>query len=113
MQNPFIDIRYHDWYGKLGYDELARLKFDERKVEQEYSCSCNQIPIEQECRKVFKTGGFYTKAEVKRMLQNIYDNLGFMGRKAKSTELGLYLNVKERMIKDDKGNRKEGYEILP
>ena len=113
LQNPFIDIRYHDWYGKLGYDELARLKFDERKVEQEYSCSCNQIPIEQECRKVFKTGGFYTKAEVKRMLQNIYDNLGFMGRKAKSTELGLYLNVKERMIKDDKGNRKEGYEILP
>ena len=47
------------------------------------------------------------------MLQNIYDSLGLIGRKAKSTELGSYLNAKERMITDDEGNRKEGYEILP
>lgn len=113
LQNPFIDIRYHDWYGKLGYDELARLNFDEQKVEQEYNSFCNQIPIAQECRNVFETGKFYTKAEVKRMLQNIYDSLGLTGRKAKSTELGSYLNAKERMITDDEGNRKEGYEILP
>lgn len=113
LQNPFIDIRYHDWYGKLGYDKLARLNFDEQKVEQEYNSFCNHEPIAQECRNVFETGRFYTKAEVKRMLQNIYDSLGLIGRKAKSTELGSYLNTKERMITDDEGNRKEGYEILP
>ena len=113
LQNPFIDIRYHDWYGKLGYDKLARLNFDEQKVEQEYNSFCNHEPIAQECRNVFETGRFYTKAEVKRMLQNIYDSLGLIGRKAKSTELGSYLNAKERMITDDEGNRKEGYEILP
>ena len=33
LQNPFIDIHYHDWYDKLGYDELARLNFDVQKVE--------------------------------------------------------------------------------
>ncbi len=113
LQNPFIDIRYHDWYGKLGYDKLARLNFDEQKVEQEYNSFCNHEPIAQECRNVFETGRFYTKAEVKRILQNIYDSLGLIGRKAKSTELGSYLNAKERMITDDEGNRKEGYEILP
>ena len=113
LQNPFIDIRFHDWYGKLGYNELKRLNFDEQKVEQEYNSFCNQVPIAQECRNVFETGRFYTKAEVKRMLQNIYDSLGLIGRKAKSTELGSYLNAKERMITDDEGNRKEGYEILP
>lgn len=113
LQNPFIDIRYHDWYGKLGYDKLARLNFDEQKVEQEYNSFCNHEPIAQECRNVFETGRFYTKAEVKRMLQNIYDSLGLIGRKAKSTELGSYLNAKKRMITDDEGNRKEGYEILP
>lgn len=113
LQNPFIDIRYHDWYGKLGYDKLARLNFDEQKVEQEYNSFCNHEPIAQECRNVSETGRFYTKAEVKRMLQNIYDSLGLIGRKAKSTELGSYLNAKERMITDDEGNRKEGYEILP
>ena len=113
LQNPFIDIRFHDWYGKLGYNELKRLNFDEQKVEQEYNSFCNHEPIAQECRNVFETGRFYTKAEVKRMLQNIYDSLGLIGRKAKSTELGSYLNAKERMITDDEGNRKEGYEILP
>lgn len=113
LQNPFIDIRFHDWYGKLGYEKLARLNFDEQKVEQEYNSFCNQVPIAQECRNVFETGRFYTKAEVKRMLQNIYDSLGLIGRKAKSTEIGSYLNAKERMITDDEGNRKECYEILP
>lgn len=113
LQNPFIDIRYHDWYGKLGYDKLARLNFDEQKVEQEYNSFCNHEPIAQGCRNVFETGRFYTKAEVKRMLQNIYDSLGLIGRKAKSTELSQYIPVREHMIADGEGNRKGGYEILP
>lgn len=113
LQNPFIDIRYHDWYCKLGYDKLARLNFDEQKVEQEYNSLCNQVPITQECRNIFETGKFYTKAEVKRMLQNIYDSLGLIGRKAKSTELSQYIPVREHMIADGEGNRKGGYEILP
>lgn len=113
LQNPFIDIRFHDWYGKLGYNELKRLNFDEQKVEQEYNSFCNQVPITQECRNIFETGKFYTKAEVKRMLQNIYDSLGLIGRKAKSTELSQYIPVREHMIADGEGNRKGGYEILP
>ena len=64
-------------------------------------------------QKRFRDRQILHKAEVKRMLQNIYDSLGLTGRKAKSTELGSYLNAKERMITDDEGNRKEGYEILP
>ena len=113
LQNPFIDIRYHDWYGKLGYDKLARLNFDEQKVEQEYDYHCNHEPIIQKCREAFTVGNFYTKPEVKNILQQIYDGLGLVGKKAKANELEVYMNVKERMITDDEGNRKEGYEILP
>lgn len=113
LQNPFIDIRYHDWYGKLGYDKLARLNFDEQKVEQEYDYHCNHGPIIQKCRETFTVGNFYTKPEVKNILQQIYDGLGLVGKKAKANELEVYMNVKERMITDDEGNRKEGYEILP
>ena len=47
------------------------------------------------------------------MLQNIYDSLGLIGRKAKSTELSQYIPVREHMIADGEGNRKGGYEILP
>ena len=113
LQNPFIDIRYHDWYGKLGYDKLARLNFDEQKVEQEYDYHCNHEPIIQKCREAFTVGNFYTKPEVKNILQQIYDSLGLVGKKAKAAELEGYINVQERMIKDSTGNRKEGYEILP
>lgn len=113
LQNPFIDIHYHDWYCKLGYDELARLNFDEQKVEQEYDYHCNHGPIIQKCRETFTVGNFYTKPEVKNILQQIYDGLGLVGKKAKANELEVYMNVKERMITDDEGNRKEGYEILP
>lgn len=113
LQNPFIDIHYHDWYDKLGYDELARLNFDEQKIEQEYDYHCNHGPIIQKCRETFTVGNFYTKPEVKNILQQIYDGLGLVGKKAKANELEVYMNVKERMITDDEGNRKEGYEILP
>ena len=113
LQNPFIDIRYHSWFDVLGYQELMRLNFDVQKVEQAYDYSCNHEPIILKCREAFTIGNFYTKPEVKNTLQQIYDGLGLIGRKAKSTELGSYLNAKERMITDDEGNRKEGYEILP
>lgn len=68
LQNPFIDIHYHDWYDKLGYDELARLNFDEQKVEQEYDYHCNHGPIIQKCRETFTVGNFYTKPEVKNIM---------------------------------------------
>ncbi len=87
LQNPFIDIRYHDWYGKLGYDKLARLNFDEQKVEQEYDYHCNHEPIIQKCREAFTVGNFYTKPEVKNILQQIYDSLGLVGKKARRQNL--------------------------
>lgn len=98
LQNPFIDIHYHDWYDKLGYDELARLNFDEQKIEQEYDYHCNHGPIIQKCRETFTVGNFYTKPEVKNILQQIYDGLGLVGKKAKAAELEGYMNVKERMV---------------
>ena len=113
LQNPFIDIHYHDWYDKLGYDELARLNFDEQKVEQEYNSFCNHEPIIRKCREAFTVGSFYTKPEVKKTLQQIYDSLGLIGKKAKTTELSQYMSVRECMITCADGKRRECYEILP
>lgn len=113
LQNQFIDIRYHSWFNMLGYNELVRLNFDLQKVEQEYDYYCNHEPIIQKCRETFTVGNFYTKPKVKSILQQIYDSLGLVGKKAKAAELERYMNVKERMITDDEGNRKEGYLILP
>lgn len=113
LQNPFIDIQYHDWYDKLGYPELMRLNFDVQKVKEAYYYSCNKERIKLKCMEAFTTGKFYTKHEVKKILQQIYDGLGLVGKTAKATELKGYMNVKERMLTYYTGKRKEGYKILP
>ena len=113
LQNPFIDIRHHSWFDVLGYPELMRLNFDEQRIGQAYDYYCNHEPIIRKCRETFTVGNFYTKPEVKNILQQIYDSLGLVGKKAKAAELEGYINVQERMIKDSTGNRKEVYLILP
>ena len=107
LQNPFLDQRCHEWYGVLGYQQLANLNFDITKVEAEYANLCNQAPIMQECQREFAIGSLYTKPEVKRTLQHIYDSLGLVGKTAKSTDITQYLNVRERMITNSDGKRIE------
>lgn len=112
LQNPFIDLKYHSWYGKLGYDTLSSLGFREAEVEKAYNDSCAQEPIREACRRTFQVGILYSKPDVKAMLQKIYDGLGLVGKTAKATELSLYLSVAERQKKDKGGNRVYFIEIL-
>ena len=113
LQNPFIDQRYHEWYGVLGYQQLAKLNFDITNIEAAYNNICNQAPIMQECQREFAIGSLYTKPEVKQTLQHIYDSLGLAGKTAKATDITQYLNVRERMITNSDGKRIEVYEIMP
>lgn len=113
LQNPFIDQRYHEWYGLFGYQQLASLNFDITNVEAAYNNICNQATIIQECRKTFIVGNLYTKPEVKQTLQHIYNSLGLVGKTAKSTDIMQYLNVQECMKTNDYGKRIEVYKIIP
>ena len=113
LQNPFIDQRYHEWYGLFGYQQIASLNFDITNVEAAYNNICNQATIIQECRKAFIVGKLYTKPEVKQTLQHIYNSLGLVGKTAKSTDIRQYLNVRECMTTNDYGKRIEVYEIIP
>ena len=112
QRNPFINICYHVWYDTLGYQKLAELKFDEADVEEAYWFRCNHTNIVQACQFEFTPGHIYSKSEVKKKLQKIYDSNGIIGKKAKALELQKYLNIRKRMITDSEGNRKEHYEIL-
>lgn len=112
LQNPFIDLKYHSWYDKLGYDTLSSLGFREAEVEKAYNDSCAQEPIREACRRTFQRGVSYTKSDVKAMLQRIYDELGLVGKTAKATELAQYLPVKQRQQIVDSGKRLHVIEIL-
>lgn len=108
-QNPFIDLRFHDWYNVLGYDALINRKFQEVEVERFYSELCAQEPIRDACREMFEVGALYSKQEVKSRLQNVYDRLGLVGKTAKATELGQYFLTRE--IQKVNAERKRTYFI--
>ena len=112
LQNPFIDFRFHEWYGTLGYDTLSSLDFREADVEDAYNVLCAQAPISEACRQEFVPGMLYSKQEVKAKLQKIYDNLGLSGKTAKATELKLYLPVMEKQRTNDRGRKVYFIKIL-
>lgn len=112
LQNPFIDLKYHDWYDKLGYRTLYSLDFHEADAERTYDNQCAQEPIREACRQEFVPGMLYSKQEVKAKLQKIYDNLGLSGKTAKATELKLYLPVMEKQRTNDRGRKVYFIKIL-
>ncbi len=105
LQNPFIDLRYHNWYNALGYDTLSSLHFHETDVEKTYSGLLAQDPIKEVCRQTFKPGVLYSKKEVKSLLQQIYDDFGLVGKTAKATDLADYLPVREKQRANAQGHR--------
>ena len=112
LQNPFIDLRYYDWYNTLGYGTLLNLHFQEQDVENAYSGLLAQDPIREACRQTFKVGVLYSKKEVKALLQQIYDNLGLVGKTAKATDLAAYLPVREKQHMNAEGKRVFFIEVM-
>lgn len=111
-QNPFIDLRFHQWYATLGYSTLKRVNFKEDKVINIYNEYCVQDLIKTACINAFEVGKIYSLKDVKNMLQQIYDHAGFSGKTAKATDLGTYLCSQKVQRTDGQGNRLWYIEIL-
>ena len=112
FQNPFIDLRFHQWYATLGYSTLKRVNFKEDKVINIYNEYCVQDLIKTACINAFEVGKIYSLKDVKNMLQQIYDHAGFSGKTAKATDLGKYLCSPKVQHTDGQGNRLWYIEIL-
>lgn len=111
-QNPFIDLRFHQWYATFGYSTLLEQNFQEDKVEMLYDEYCLKDQIKTVCMNVFEVGKYYSLKDVKNMLQQIYDHAGFSGKTAKATDLGTYLCSQKVQRTDGQGNRLWYIEIL-
>lgn len=111
-QNPFIDLRFHQWYATFGYSTLKRVNFKEDKVINIYNEYCVQDLIKTACINAFEVGKIYSLKDVKNMLQQIYDHAGFSGKTAKATDLGKYLCSQKVQRTDGQGNRLWYIEIL-
>ena len=112
FQNPFIDLRFHQWYATLGYSTLLEQNFQEDKVEMLYDEYCLKDQIKTVCMNVFEVGKYYSKKEVKSMLQQIYYKSGLYQKIAKATDLSQYVNCREVQRIDGQGKRVWYIEIL-
>lgn len=112
FQNPFINLRFHQWYATLGYSTLKRVNFKEDKVINIYNEYYAQDLIKTACINAFEVGKIYSLKDVKNMLQQIYDHAGFSGKTAKATDLGTYLCSQKVQRTDGQGNRLWYIEIL-
>lgn len=104
LRNPFIELKYHEYYEYFGLAELQRLNYDETAIENEMYRQ--QIIIQ--CRNYFHRGRHYTAAEVKSTLQSIYDNIGYE-RTATATQLSEYLSVQPIQRTSANGSRPRVY----
>lgn len=111
-QNPFIDLRFHQWYATFGYSTLLEQNFQEDKVEMLYDEYCLKDQIKTVCMNVFEVGKYYSKKEVKSILQQIYYQSGLYQKIAKATDLSQYVNCREVQRIDGQGKRVWYIEIL-
>lgn len=112
LQNPFIDLCYHEWYSALDYSGLKTLNFQESMIKNAYEEYCKQDSIKAACINAFEVGKIYSLKDVKTMLQQIYDHAGLSWKTAKATDLGDYLRYKKMQRTDGQGNRVWYIEIL-
>ena len=112
FQNPFIDLRFHQWYATLGYSTLLEQNFQEDKVEMLYDEYCLKDQIKTVCMNVFEVGKYYSKKEVKSILQQIYYQSRLYQKIAKATDLSQYVNCREVQRIDGQGKRVWYIEIL-
>jgi len=110
-QDCFIEREFHEYYDILGYKKLKALKFREKDVRQKYEDFMKDKVITNACRGMFQKGHLYLPSDVKKMLQEIYDNNG-LKKTAKASDLMKYIKARVTRKKDGNGIRREFYEIL-
>jgi hypothetical protein len=90
-------------YEKLGGTKMKALEYKKSKIQEEIMRYSNMISNEVKivtCLKL-KAGQWVSKAQIKKWIQNIYNNLG-LKLKAKATDLKKWYDV------DDKNSRLSG-----
>lgn len=106
LRNPFIELKYHQYYDHFGLAELQRLNYEETAIEKEMF----RQKIIIQCRNHFQRGRQYTALEVKSALQSIYDSIGY-SRTATATQLSEYLSVQPIQRTSPDGSRPRLYVV--
>ena len=106
-QNPFIDFDYHKAFDMYGVNGLFQLNYDIDQVKQ-YAMIQD---IVSRCERAFVKDRPYRADDVKKILQQIYDNVGY-NRTATATQLEDYLQVRTSNSRMTDGSRQKVFIVV-
>ena len=93
-----INSEYHTYYRKLGPDKIRANSYRRSMLESLINAS-KVINIKDKILEVFRPGTTLPKKEIKKSLQDIYNNLGIK-KTAKATDLEEYFDISPTLLKD-------------
>ena len=91
------DDRFRKYYNFYGTSGCSARKYQEGKLCEGMMNVSKESELSTIIYKKFKVGERYTPKEIKRILQNIYRDLGITN-KAKATDLSKYFNIKRTSV---------------
>ena len=97
LTNDIFEMLRNEGYNQLGYyfsqlpiDRMQANRYRMSDMDQEIAFRNQTQDIGSIVASIFVKGQVYSKAEVKKMLQDVYDRLG-LKKKAKATEISNYI----------------------
>ena len=109
-----IPISYKNYYIKLGSTRLKSLGYNITYIKREYDDLLLEgtIDISERIYSIFTVGEKYTKAEIKEILKQVYNDLG-INRTPKATDLLDYFDAKPGLVTNKATKKRDNcYEII-
>jgi hypothetical protein len=116
--NSFLELiqpKYKEYYTVMGPKFIKQFSCKEAEIKREWaklkSNDGIKDKVDSEVYKIFEIGKRYTKSGIKDTLNKLYERLNY-GKKAKSTDIDLYFEVKVVKFQDSTGKWVNGFELI-
>lgn len=116
--NSFLELiqpKYKEYYIVMGPKFIKQFSCKEAEINREWvklkSNNTIKNEIDSEILKIFKPGERYSKSDIKSMLGNLYEKLGYH-KTAKATDLEALFTLKLVKVVEKDGKKSNGFELL-
>ena len=114
--NSFLELippKYKRYYTVMGPEFIKTHSCLEAEINREWKkkLSNETMDITSEILKIFKPGDRYSKSDIKSILGDLYEKLGYH-KTAKATDLEALFTLKLVKVVEKDGKKSNGFELL-
>lgn len=114
--NSFLELippKYKRYYTVMGPEFIKTHSCLEAEINREWKkkLSNETVDINSEILKIFKPGERYSKSDIKSILGDLYEKLGYH-KTAKATDLEALFTLKLVKVAEKDGKKSNGFELL-